>query len=131
MNLTSIAIDQNRVTLVVVALALVAGVFAFQSLPKAQDPGFIVRTAVITTRFPGASPERVELLVTDKIEKKIQEMPEIDSIVSESRTGISIINANFKESLKVMRPIFDDLRRKVDVVTPDLPSPRQERLYLS
>ena len=95
--------------------------FAFQSLPKAQDPGFIVRTAVITTRFPGASPERVELLVTDKIEKKIQEMPEIDSIVSESRTGISIINANFKDSLKLMRPIFDDLRRKVDVVTPDLP----------
>ncbi|MGB5257042.1 MAG: efflux RND transporter permease subunit, partial [Woeseiaceae bacterium] len=95
--------------------------FAFQTLPKAQDPGFIVRTAVITTRFPGASPERVELLVTDKIEKKIQEMPEIDSITSESRTGISVIYANFKESYKIMRPIFDDLRRKVDSVYPDLP----------
>ena len=74
MNLTGIAIEKNRVTLAVVALSLIAGIFAFQDLPKAQDPGFIVRTAVITTRFPGASPERVELLVTDNIEKKIQEV---------------------------------------------------------
>jgi multidrug efflux pump subunit AcrB len=120
-NLTAAAIDRNRVTLSIVMLVVIAGIFAFQSLPKAQDPGFIVRTAVITTRFPGASPERVELLVTDKIEKKIQEMPEIDSITSESRTGISLIYANFKESYKVMRPIFDDLRRKVNSVTADLP----------
>ncbi len=125
MNLTAAAIDRNRVTLTIVALVVIAGLFAFQSLPKAQDPGFIVRTAVITTRFPGASPERVELLVTDKIEKKIQEMPEIDSITSESRNGISLIYANFKESYKVMRPIFDDLRRKVDTVTADLPQGTQ------
>ena len=122
MNLTASAIRNNRVTLTVVALLLVAGGLAYQNLPKAQDPGFVVRTAVITTQFPGASPERVELLVTDKIEKKIQEMPEIDSITSESRTGISIINANIKESYKTMRPIFDDLRRKVDAVAPDLPA---------
>jgi multidrug efflux pump subunit AcrB len=121
LNLTALAIERNRVTLTIVGLVLVAGVFAYKGLPKAQDPGFIVRTAVITTRFAGASPERVELLVTDKIEKKIQEMPEIDSIISESRTGISIIYANFKESYKQMRPIFDDLRRKVDTVKADLP----------
>lgn len=125
MNLTGTAIDKNRITLTVVVLAVLAGIFAFQTLPKAQDPGFTVRTAVITTRFPGASPERVELLVTDKIEKKIQEMPEIDSITSESRTGISVVYANFKESYKIMRPIFDDLRRKVDTVTPDLPQGAQ------
>jgi multidrug efflux pump subunit AcrB len=124
-NLTAAAIDKNRVTLTIVLLVVIAGMFAFKSLPKAQDPGFIVRTAVITTQFPGASPERVELLVTDKIEKKVQEMPEIDSIISESRTGISVIYANFKESYKIMRPIFDDLRRKVDVVTADLPQGAQ------
>jgi multidrug efflux pump len=124
-NLTALAIQNNRVTLTIVVLLIIAGSLAYQNLPKAQDPGFIVRTAVITTKFPGASPERVELLVTDKIEKVIQEMPEIDSIVSESRTGISIINANFKESYKVMRPIFDDLRRKVDTVIQDLPQGTQ------
>lgn len=121
MDLTATSIAKNRITLTVVGLVMLAGISAYHQLPKAQDPGFIIRTVVITTRFPGASPERVELLVTDKIEKKIQEMPEIDSINSKSRTGISVIYANFKESYKVMRPIFDDLRRKVDTVVADLP----------
>ena len=71
--------------------------------------------------YLGPNPERVELLVTDKLEKKIQEMPEIDFITSESRNGISIINVNFLESYKNMRPIFDDLRRKVEDVKEDLP----------
>ncbi len=121
MDLTRAAIERNRITITVVALLIIGGVLAFQSIPKAQDPGFIIRTVLITTRFPGASPERIEQLITDKIEKKAQEMPEIDSITSESRTGISIVYVNFKESYKIMRPIFDDLRRKIDTVVPDLP----------
>ncbi|MEL7451423.1 MAG: efflux RND transporter permease subunit, partial [Pseudomonadota bacterium] len=121
MTLTRSAIDRNRITFTVIALAVLAGFFAYYDIPKAQDPGFTIRTAVITTRFPGASPQRVEELVTDKIEKKIQEMPEVDIITSESRTGISIITVDFKESYKIMRPIFDDLRRKVETVTDELP----------
>ena len=121
MNITALAIDKNRITLVLVAILLISGLVAYFDLPKAQDPGFIVRVAVITTRLPGASPERVEQLVTDKIEKKIQEMPEVDFITSESRTGISIINVNFKEIYKNMRPIYDDMRRKVNDIKGDLP----------
>jgi multidrug efflux pump subunit AcrB len=120
-DLTRAAIERNRVTITVVALLIIAGILAFRSIPKAQDPGFIIRTVLITTRFPGASPERVEQLVTDKIEKKAQEMPEVDNIISESRTGISIVYVNFKESYKIMRPIFDDLRRKIDTIVDDLP----------
>ena len=121
MSLTRAAIRLNRVTLVVYTLAMLAGVLAYVNLPKEEDPGFVVRTVVISTFFAGASPERVELLVTDLIEKKIQEMPEVDNITSESRTGISLIYVDFKETYKVMRPIFDDLRRKVDAVANDLP----------
>ncbi len=122
MSITAAAIGQNRVTAVVVSLLIFSGVFAYFALPKAQDPGFVIRTAVITTQLPGASPERIEQLITDKIEKKAQEMPEVDNITSVSRTGISIVNVNFKESYKVMRPIFDDLRRKIEDVTGDLPN---------
>jgi len=121
LNITRLAIDKNRITLVVVGLLLASGLMAYTGLPKEQDPGFIVRTAVITTMFPGASPQRVEQLVTDKLEKKAQEMPEVDNITSESRTGISIISVNFRESYKEMRPIFDNLRRKVDDVKGGLP----------
>ena len=122
MNITTLAIRYNRVTLITIFALLITGISSYLSLPKAQDPGFTVRTATITTRLPGASPERVELLITNLIEEKIQEMPEIDTITSESRTGISIISANFLESYTKMQPIFDDMRRKVEDVARDLPS---------
>lgn len=90
-------------------------------LPQAEDPGYIIRVAMVTTYFPGASPERVELLVSDKIEKVIQEIPELDYVKSESRTGISIIYVYIKDQFRDMRPIWDDLRRKVDRATSELP----------
>lgn len=121
MNLTQAAIRFDRVTAVAVILLVIAGISSYRSLPKSQNPSFVIRAAVVTTYFPGASPERVELLVTDAIEQEIQEMPEIDFISSESRTGISIVTANFLESYTDMRPIFDDLRRKVEGAALTLP----------
>jgi len=102
------------------------GITAYKNMPKDYDPGFILRTAQVITYFPGASPERVEQLVTDKLEKEIQEIPELDFVASESRTGVSIISVNIKESFKVMRPIWDKLRRKIDAVKDQLPSDAQE-----
>ncbi len=121
MNITQFAINNNRVTIILVVILVLSGISTYFALPKAQDPGFIIRAAQITTYFPGASPERVENLITDKIEKAIQEMPEIDFITSQSRTGISVITPNYKESYKNMRPIFDDLRRKVEDIEGTLP----------
>lgn len=85
-------------------------------------PPFLIRFATVVSQFPGASPERVEMLVTDKIEKVIQEIPEVDFIESESRTGISIISVALKENVTDLRPIFDNLRRKVEAVTAELPA---------
>ncbi len=113
MNITKAAIEKNRITAVVLILILFAGINTYRTMPRAEDPGFIIRWALVTTDFPGASPERVEMLVTDKVEKAIQEMPEIDFIYSLSKTGVSLISIGIKESYTDMRPIWDDLRRKV------------------
>ncbi len=121
MNITRAAIERNRVTFVILFAALLAGLMAFQGMPRAEDPGFTIRTAMVLTYFPGASPERVEMLITDKLEEAIQEMPEIDFIQSESRTGVSIIFVNIQQTYKKMRPIWDSLRRKVDKVMEALP----------
>ena len=120
MNLTSLAFRFDRVVYVLTALLVVSGITAYFDLPKAQDPGFTIRTAVITTQFPGASPERVEQLVTDKIEKVVQELPELDNVTSQSENGVSTVYVNIKERYREMRPIFDTLRRKVDAIN-DLP----------
>lgn len=121
MNLTAFAIDKDRITLVGLFLILVAGIQAFLTLPQNEDPGFIIRTAQVVTYFPGASPARVEQLVTDKLEEVIQEIPELDFVNSESRTGVSIVLVNVKERFRDMRPIWDNLRRKVDKIEGDLP----------
>ncbi len=116
MQITGLALRNNRTTIVFTLFLALYGLYAYFALPKAQDPGFTIRTAVITTVFPGATAERVEQLVTEKLEEKIQEMPELDNVTSVSRQGVSIINANFQEKYMNMRPIFDDLRRKIDQV---------------
>ena len=100
---------------------LLAGFQSYLNMPRAYDPGFVIRAAQVVTYFPGASPERVELLVSDKIEKVVQEIPELDFVTSESRTGVSIIMVHIKESYKNMRPIWDNLRRKIDDVRGELP----------
>ena len=114
MNITAIALKNNRTTIVLMLVILLAGFQSYLNMPRAYDPGFVIRAAQVITHFPGASPERVEQLVSDKIEKVVQEIPELDFVTSESRTGVSIILVNIKESYKDMRPIWDNLRRKID-----------------
>lgn len=126
MNITRLAINNNRTSLMLLLVIIFFGLSAYNKMPKDYDPGFIIRTAQVITYFPGASPERVEQLVTDKLEKEIQELPELDFVNSESRTGISIISVNIKESFKEMRPIWDKLRRKIDAVKGSLPADAQE-----
>ncbi len=121
MSITRVAIEKSRVTAVALAVILFVGIGSFLNAPRAEDPGFVIRAARVTTYFPGASPERVEQLITDKLEKTIQEMPEVDFISSESKTGVSIIMVNILESYKNMRPIWDKLRRKVEDAEPELP----------
>lgn len=121
MNITRLTIQNNRTAFVLLAVLILVGMQAYNSMPRAYDPGFIIRTAQVITYFPGGSPERVEQLISDKIEKVAQEIPELDFVSSESRTGVSIVSVNIKESYTEMRPIWDNLRRKIDKVAKELP----------
>jgi multidrug efflux pump subunit AcrB len=121
MNLTKLTLKWNRVAIAFLLVALMGGISVYKKIPQAEDPGFIVRIALIQTVFPGASPKRVEQLVTDKLEKVIQEIPELNYIESESRNGLSVIYVHIKPKYKNMRPIWDALRRKVDKVRNQLP----------
>ncbi len=122
MSITAAAIRSNRVTGVLLAVLIFAGVSAYFALPQKMDPGFVIRTAMIVTQFPGASPDRVEQLVTDPIEQAVQSIPELDFVSSTSRTGVSIVNVNVREEFKEVRPIWDSLRRKIDAIQGNLPS---------
>ncbi|NRA48536.1 MAG: efflux RND transporter permease subunit, partial [Phaeodactylibacter sp.] len=86
-------------------------------------PPYTIRVCSIVTQFPGAAPERVEALVTDKIEQVIQEIPELKTVTSESRTSLSIIKAELKPEIGAedLQGIWDRIRRKIDAIRADLP----------
>jgi multidrug efflux pump subunit AcrB len=121
MDITRFVIEKNRIFLAALVVVLLSGIAAYRDMPRDEDPGFIIRVALVQTFFPGASPERVEMLVTDKLEEVIQEIPEVDFISSTSKTGVSIIYVNILEEYTDMRPIWDNLRRKIERTRSVLP----------
>ncbi|MEM7587367.1 MAG: efflux RND transporter permease subunit [Acidobacteriota bacterium] len=124
MNLTRFALEQRTATIVFLALLVLAGAMSFGQLPRAEDPGFVIRVAVVATFYPGASAEQVELLVTDPIEEAIEDIDEVDFVLSESRTGASVLEVFFLESLspEAVEKGFDELRETVTDARGRLPA---------
>ena len=122
MNYTEYAFSKKQLTVLTIVLFVLAGLMTYFTMPRAENPLYTVRTARVVTYWPGASPERVEMLVTDKLEKRIQEIPELDYIKSESKTGVSVVTVYILDQYKNMRPIWDNLRRKVEDAERELPA---------
>ena len=123
MNLTQFALDRSTLTNFFVTLIVIGGLLSYATLGRLEDPDFTVKTAVISTLYPGASPQEVELEVTDLIEQSIQEMPQLDMMYSQSRAGLSIIRVDMKEEYWSDRlpQVWDELRRKVNNIKVRLP----------
>ena len=77
MNLTAFALDKSIFVNFIVGLFVIGGLLSYATMGRLEDPDFTIKTAVIVTGYPGASPLEVELEVTDPIEKAIQELPEL------------------------------------------------------
>ena len=121
MDITRLAIEKHQLTFLLAFVLIATGIVTFYNMPRAQDPAFPIRVATVTTTLAGASPDRVEQLLTDPLEKVIQEMPEIHSITSTSQTGVSTITVNIQDRYTDLQPIWDKLKSKVDKVQEDLP----------
>lgn len=124
MNLTKISLERNRVTILIMLMIVIMGLGAYNQLSRDSMPPVTIRVCTIVTQFPGASPERVEQLITDKIEKKIQEIPELKDVTSESRTGLSVVSVVLKDDVdkSALQPVWDKVRRDMQEITPELPS---------
>ena len=118
MNLAQFSIDKNRITFMVLATIILLGLAMYTGLSRDSMPPYTVRVASVVSQFPGASPERVEQLVTDKIEKVAQELPELKEVTSTSRTGLSVVNVTLKDEVppENMQAVWDRLRRKLNSI---------------
>jgi len=123
MNITKISLENNRVTILMIVVIFFLGLVGYTQLSRDAMPSFTIRTCQVITQFPGASPERVEKLVTDRIEKVIQEIPELKTVTSESRTGLSIIKVKLNADVHKtdLQAVWDKIRRKLDQIKSDLP----------
>ena len=123
MNLTQIALENNRVTIVVLLVVALLGLVGYQTMPRDSMPPYTLRFASVVASFPGAGPERVEALITSKIEEVAQELPELKTVASESRTGLSVVSVELKQEVPPdeLQAVWDRLRRKIETIRSDLP----------
>ncbi len=114
----------SRLLILTIILIAVWGTSSYFTLPRLEDPELVSRTAIVSTFFPGGDAERVEALVTEKIEDKLTEIEEIDSYESTSRTGSSIITINLQDTVSKQEvdSVWTRIRNKLDEVQVELPA---------
>lgn len=126
-NLSAWALEHQQLVTFFMLLVIVMGVLCYQQLPRNEDPAFTIKTAVVTAQWPGASVEETTQLVTDVLEKKLQEVPHLDFIESETRAGSTIINVNLRDDTppKAVPDIWYQVRKKMQDSAADLPQGAQ------
>ena len=124
MNLAKYSLDNTKIIYFFLAVLLIGGIFSFDRLGKKDDAPFVIKTAVIMTRYPGAEPAEVERLITEPISREIQSMSGVNKIKSESMYGLSKITFELQPSLSAasIPQKWDELRRKVLNIQPQLPA---------
>ncbi|MCR8634691.1 efflux RND transporter permease subunit [Paenibacillus radicis (ex Xue et al. 2023)] len=111
----------RKVTLLFFCMAMLLGIVNVLTLKQRENPEIDVTVALVKTIYPGASPEKVEQLVTRPLEKKIKEMSDISIMSSTSMANVSVINVEIKPDTDIKRT-WDTLRQKVQSAESELPA---------
>ncbi|NLC21769.1 MAG: efflux RND transporter permease subunit, partial [Halomonadaceae bacterium] len=116
MDIAKGSIERPVITWLIVLICLLGGIWGFNHLGKLEDPSFTIPNAVINTPYPGATAREVEEEVTERLERAIQEMQQIDIIESLSLPGRSEIEVEVAPSYRSheLPQIWDELRRKIN-----------------
>ncbi len=122
-NLSALAVRERAVTLFFVILSVAAGVYAFLSLGRAEDPAFTVRVMMVSAIWPGATTEDMQSQVVDRLEKRIQEVDYLYKIESTIRPGRADLQVEFHDYTPgdKVPDLFDDVRKRMSDETGRLP----------
>ncbi|UTW12555.1 efflux RND transporter permease subunit [Marinobacterium rhizophilum] len=114
-------LQNGRLLTLLVAVLVVAGIGALATLPRTEDPRILNRQAIVITHLPGASAERVEAQVSEKIENELRTLAQIKHLTSTSRPGISMVKIELKDSVTATTAIWSRTRDLLADVIPRLP----------
>jgi multidrug efflux pump subunit AcrB len=123
MNLAQYSIQHKVVSWMFALILLIGGIVSYDGLGRLEDPSFTLKTAMIITNYPGASPEQVEEEVSYPIENALQQLPYVDYVTSISSAGLSQVTVEMKNHYrqKDLKQIWDELRSKISDLSPRLP----------
>lgn len=122
-NLTAMALGQRELSWFFVVLIGIAGLLAYFQLGQREDPDFTFRVMVIRTLWPGATTQQMDEQVTQRIVKKLQEVPYYRKTSSYSRGGESIIILELVDAAPKheMQVLWYQVRKKVGDIRHTLP----------
>ncbi|MBX3421943.1 MAG: efflux RND transporter permease subunit [Pirellulaceae bacterium] len=112
----------RRLTALTVLLIVVSGLSSLMVLPRREDPLLRPRVAQLTTVYPGADAEKVEALVTEKIERRLRDVAEIKRLRSVSRAGVSLITIELLDAINEPDQIWPKVRGKMEDAIGELPA---------
>ncbi|MCH9792337.1 MAG: efflux RND transporter permease subunit, partial [Planctomycetes bacterium] len=110
-----------RLLIMALVLVIASGVGAFINSPRLEDPVLSKRVAVVSISYPGANTDRVDSLVTTKIEHAIRSIAEIKTIQARSRPGISLIKLELRDSVLDIPEVWSRVRDKIEQAESTLP----------
>jgi multidrug efflux pump subunit AcrB len=97
-NLSALAVRERAVTFFFIVLLAAAGVYAFLSLGRAEDPSFTIKTMTVTAVWPGATAREMQDLIAEPLEKRIQELTWYDRVETTTRPGYAFLTVTLKDS---------------------------------
>jgi len=99
-NLSVWALEHRSLVWFLIIVSALAGVLAYMQLGREEDPSFTIKTMVIVAQWPGATVEDTARQVTERIEKKLEELDSLDYTKSQTTAGQSTVYVNLKDTTK-------------------------------
>ena len=122
-NLSAWAVHHPALVIFLILAIGVAGYLSFQRLGRAEDPNFTIKNVIVTASWPGATAREMQDQVADRIEKRLQELPWFDKVITYTKPGFTAMNVGFRDNTpaREVPQLFYQLRKKLDDLKRELP----------
>ena len=123
-NLSDWALEHRSLVWFFIIVSAVAGVFAYMQLGREEDPSFTIKTMVIVAQWPGATVEDTARQVTERIEKKLEELDSLDYTKSQTTAGQTTVYVNLKDTTKSrdVPGVWVKVRNMINDIKAELPA---------
>jgi len=123
LNLSAWSLNHPSLIAYLMLVLTLGGILAYFNLGRSEDPDFTIKLMTVRTFWPGATAREVEEQVTDRIEKKLQELPYLDNLRSYSKPGESLVFVELRDFTppKQVPELWYQVRKKLDDIRYTLP----------